>query len=541
MHNFSRMKLQCTIGISKLVGGSSNTDFENLNKSLQVIAKRSKERHPKEGSLGTQVEEMVSRLFGVIRDSLKLNDMKWDPEQTVDLYYQISCGFLDSPDLRVTWLENLASYHSKKMQYEECAQTKILIAALVSGYLKLLNRFPKEFTDDFKSVFPNSQKDVILPSQISLKALEGDICQSRVFSEDGFVDLLKQSIGMLKMSQLHESCIEVYRFLLPVHQKTRNFEKQASCYQDLYQLCNIVVEENQTKQKLYSNYYRVAFYGDKFGEFNETEWVYKENNTVRLSEISERLKSQYIEKFGYDKVFILPNTKSIVKSELDSSCVYLQIISLDIYFSSEELEHRETLFEQNFSINKFIFETPFTKGEKAQSSDISEQFKRKTILITEGFFPHLKKRFKVIEKSEIILTPIETSMEIIERKTISLKSELSTATPNIKSLQMGLQGSLLMQVNAGPLEVCRVFLGDNMIKYNKDHVDKLVVIMNDFIHTLTRALDVHQGFIKADQLILQKELEAALKIFETEAQRYMSVEKDEELTEDSLTEETDID
>ena len=39
--------------------------------------------------------------------------MSWDPERTAELYYQISKGFVDSPDLRVTWLENLANFHNK--------------------------------------------------------------------------------------------------------------------------------------------------------------------------------------------------------------------------------------------------------------------------------------------------------------------------------------------------------------------------------------------------------------------------------------------
>ncbi len=139
------------------------------------------------------------------------------------------------------------------------------------------------------------------------------------------------------------------------------------------------------------------------------------------------------------------------------------------------------------------------------------------------------------------MTPIETAIELIERKTVSLKAELSTATPNIKSLQMGLQGSLLMQVNAGPLEVCRVFLGDNMTKYNKEHVDKLVAIMNEFIRTLAKGLTVHQRLIKTDQLILQKELEAGLRSFQTEAQRYMSLEEEEEeLIEEPIVDEVDV-
>ena len=94
--------------------------------------------------------------------------------------------------------------------YEECAQTKILTAAFVSGYLKLLRRFPKDLPDDFKSVFPNLEQDLTLPSALSLKSLvffigclfnvqEGEICQSFTFTDDGFVDLLKQAIGMLKI------------------------------------------------------------------------------------------------------------------------------------------------------------------------------------------------------------------------------------------------------------------------------------------------------------------------------------------------------
>ncbi len=133
----------------------------------------------------TQVEEMVTRLFGVIRDSLKLRETSWDPERTVELYYQISQGFLDSPDLRVTWLENLAEYHKmvtpvdthltlQNTCYEEHAQTKILTAGLVFGYLKLLKRFPQQFDFNFEPVFPNAANNLTLPSASSLTPLVCD-------------------------------------------------------------------------------------------------------------------------------------------------------------------------------------------------------------------------------------------------------------------------------------------------------------------------------------------------------------------------------
>ena len=540
MKHFSRMKLQCTIGISKLVGlTNSNNQFKFLCNSLSIVAKRSKERHPKEGSLGTQVEDMVNRLFGVIKDSIQMNEMRWDPEITIELFYKISIGYTDSPDLRVTWLENLASYHNQNKNLEECAQTKILTAALVAAYLNVLNRFPLNITDQFDSVFPHT-KDLQVPSSESLLALENEICQSSTFTVDGYINLLMDAIETLRKASLYESCISVYQLILPILQKKKDYRKQAQCYADLHKLCDTVVTENLTNQRLYANYYRVAFYGKKFAELCDTEWVYKESSAIRLADFSERLKSQFATRYGADKVFILPNTKNVVTSELNPDHLYLQIISLDVYLTEEELQLRSSLFEQNNNIDRFIFETPFTKSGRVHG-DMAEQYKKKIILQVEDVFPYIKKRLRVISKTESIVTPIQTAIELIERKTLSLKNELATATPNIKTLQMGLQGSLLLQVNAGPLEICRVFLGDNMVKYDRSHVEKLQSIMNEFILTLENALAVHQVLIKPEQLILQKELELGLKNMQTEALKYMSLTKDEDddIEENSTIEDVD--
>lgn len=65
MGNFSRMKLQCTIAISKLVGTTSIFDFENLRKSMLAISKRAKQKHPKEASLGFVFQKKVTLTFVV--------------------------------------------------------------------------------------------------------------------------------------------------------------------------------------------------------------------------------------------------------------------------------------------------------------------------------------------------------------------------------------------------------------------------------------------------------------------------------------------
>ncbi len=118
--------------------------------------------------------------------------------------------------------------------------------------------------------------------------------------------------------QQNESCIELYQLLLPVHQRSRNYNKQAECYKDLYKMCRIVVDENQNKQKLYSNYYRVAFYGPKLEELDDTEWVYKESSAVRLADVSDKLKVS-----NTHSQFLFTNVRLSTRADMDQTrCIF---------------------------------------------------------------------------------------------------------------------------------------------------------------------------------------------------------------------------
>jgi len=134
------------------------------------------------------------------------------------------------------------------------------------------------------------------------------------------------------------------------------------------------------------------------------------------------------------------------------------------------LVNRITAFEQKFNIGQFIFETPFTVGGAAQTDDISEQYKRKTILQVDGKFPYIKKRLKVVSKKRIILSPIQNALEIIESRNTALLTELNCNPPNIKTLQNVLQGSVLARVNQGPIKITEVFIGTG--KYPPEETKK---------------------------------------------------------------------
>jgi hypothetical protein len=85
-----------------------------------------------------------------------------------------------------------------------------MTAVLVMEYLKILNRFPVHFPADFQLVFPNIKKELILPDRALLTSLQGEICMSKQFTEAGFINLIKEAIGMQKLGLLYESCVETY-------------------------------------------------------------------------------------------------------------------------------------------------------------------------------------------------------------------------------------------------------------------------------------------------------------------------------------------
>lgn len=160
------------------------------------------------------------------------------------------------------------------------------------------------------------------------------------------------------------------------------------------------------------------------------------------------------------------------------------------------------------SLDRFIFETPFTKNSKSQSKNLDEQMKRKTILHVETSYPYVKKRLKVVSKDIIELSPIQNSLELLTNRTRALQRELQQ--PNAKSLQNVLQGSVRLQVHGGLQEICKTFL-DNKEKYDIESVEKLKLAIQEFVDTCSEALSANRKLINSSQLTFHEELEEGLK------------------------------
>ena len=510
--NFSRMKLQSSVAISQLFATPAlDHGADGLKDALAALRFHSLQKFSKEktkiGTLGSEVKDLVARLEHVIEDNLKMEEYSFDPETKADLYHQISRGYADSPDLRTTELEKLAQMHHRDGNFEECAMVRITQAILVGEYLRLLGRVGTEgMPNNSTLVFPNLAGEITLPKKQELETLASEICQSRTFTEEGFVQLLAQAVVKLKEQMLFESSVEVYRLLLPIFQFRRNYQRQAECYEDLHKLCNASVEQMQTNNRIFAQYYRVAFFGggEKLQELDGQQFIYKENGATRLDGITERLSDQFSAKIAKENIHFVSNI-NFERSSMQVGHLYIQLVSVEPYLTPEELEAKPTLFQQHFNVTTFIYETPFFKSKDKEK--LSEQWKKKTILTVDGAFPCMKKRLPIKNVQTVELTPIETATELIIKKAQAMRAELTRSPVNTKTLQRELQGTLLLQVNAGPAAIASEFLaGPAAASSSEAHKKKLSEAFIAFITNLAEGVSANNALITVEQLTLQREL-----------------------------------
>ncbi|XP_059178065.1 dedicator of cytokinesis protein 7-like isoform X2 [Physella acuta] len=507
-NNFARVKMQVTMSLSSLVGQNQTFNEEFLRKSLKTILTYAEADQDLENtSFREQVRDLVFNLHMILSDTVKMKEFAEDPEMLLDLMYRIAKGYQNSPDLRLTWLQNMARDHSKRGNHAEAAQCLVHAAGLVAEYLNMLEDKPylPVGCAAFQKITPNVLEESAVSDDVVSPDEEG-ICTGMYFTENGLVGLLEQAASSFNMGSMFEAVNEVYKLMIPIYEQNRDYKKLAHVHQKLYEAFTNVTR--QEGKRIFGTYFRVGFYGSKFGDLNGEEFVYKEHMITKLPEISHRLESFYGERFGHEFVEIVKDSNTVEKDKLDPEKAYIQITYVEPYFDMYEYKERITYFDKNYKLKRFIYATPFTLDGRAHG-ELHEQYKRKTILTTNHFFPYIKTRVNVIERQQVILTPVEVAIEDIQKKTRELALAMSQEPPDPKILQMVLQGCIGTTVNQGPLEVALVFLSDiteGKQLPSKAHT-KLRLCFKDFLKKCGDALQKNKSLISHEQKEYQRELE----------------------------------
>ncbi|KAL0280011.1 UNVERIFIED_CONTAM: hypothetical protein PYX00_001439 [Menopon gallinae] len=507
-NNFARVKMQVTMSLSSLVGTSQSYSEEALRRALKNILVFAEEDNGlQDTTFPEQVRDLVFNLHMILSDMVKMKEFQEDPEMLLDLMYRIAKGYQNSPDLRLTWLANMAQKHMEHNNHTEAAMCLVHSAALVAEYLHMLEdqtHLPIGAVS-FDSITPNALEESAVSDDVLSPDEEG-VCLGNYFTESGLVGLLEHAANSFHTAGMYEAMNDVYKILIPIAEEARDYKKLANIHGKLQEAFT-KIEQLQGK-RVFGTYFRVGFYGSKFGDLDGEEFIYKEPTLTKLPEIFNRLENFYSERFGLDNMVIIKDSNTVDPKTLDPDKGYIQITYVEPYFDTFEVpRHRATYFHKNFNIKRFVYYTPFTISGRAHG-ELQEQCKRRTVLTTANHFPYIKTRIQVVDRQQSVVTPIEGAIEDLQKKTAELAAATYQEPPDPKILQMVLQGCIGTTVNQGPMEVALVFLSDLQDGRTPNRLQtKLRLCFKDFSKKCSDALRKNKNLIGPDQRDYQKELE----------------------------------
>nr|XP_041632093.1 dedicator of cytokinesis protein 11 isoform X4 [Drosophila kikkawai] len=490
----TRVHLQVIISVSQMIGNVIGLNNARFQESLSIINSYANSDKAMKGTgFPMEVKDLTRRVRTVLMATAQMQAHHMDPERLLELQYSLANSYASTPELRHTWLVTMARNHEQNGNLSEAACCHLHIAALMCEYLRLRGGCSLSWSS---TAFGKISRNIPLDEQ-GLKLDAG--AQDSQYTEQMLLEQLKQCADFLDRAERFECLGELYKLILPMYERDRSFLELAHCYEHLTQAYNKIVEVNRSGKRMLGRFYRVVFYGMMyFEEDHAIEYVYKEPKLTSLSEISERLGKQYREKFGADVVKMIMDSSPVKVDELDAKLAYIQVTHVIPFFSKDELDQRLNEFEQNHDVDTFMYETPFTKSGAARGS-VEEQWKRKTVIKTQYSFPYVLKRIPVKAREIIELSPIEVAIDEMQSKVSELE-EIILPPADVKKLQLRLQGSVAVTVNAGPLAYAHAFLDAKVVNnFSVDRVSDLKDVFRDFIVVCQKALFLNERIISADQ------------------------------------------
>ncbi|XP_053311318.1 dedicator of cytokinesis protein 9 isoform X10 [Spea bombifrons] len=499
--SFVRTHLQVIISVSQLIADVVGIGGTRFQQSLSIINNcANSDRLIKHTTFSSDVKDLTKRIRTVLMATAQMKEHENDPEMLVDLQYSLAKSYASTPELRKTWLDSMARIHVKHGDLSEAAMCYVHVAALVAEYLTRKGMF-RQGCSTFRVITPNIDEEASMMEDVGMQDVH--------FNEDVLMELLEQCADGLWKAERYELIADIYKLIIPIYEKRRDFERLAHLYDTLHRAYSKVTEVMHTGKRLLGTYFRVAFFGQGFFEEEDgKEYIYKEPKLTPLSEISQRLLKLYSDKFGAENVKMIQDSGKVNPKDLDSKYAYIQVTHVTPYFEDKELQERKTEFEKSHNIRRFVFEMPFTMSGKRQGG-VEEQWKRRTILTAIHCFPYVKKRIPVMYQHHTDLNPIEVAIDEMSKKVAELRQLCSSTDVDMIKLQLKLQGSVSVQVNAGPLAYARAFLDDtNTKKYADNKIKQLKEVFRQFVEACGQALCVNEKLIKENQFEYQEEMKA---------------------------------
>ncbi|KAG8063521.1 hypothetical protein GUJ93_ZPchr0003g18496 [Zizania palustris] len=393
---------------------------------------------------------LVQALDAGLDHALLGSAMTLDRYAAAEGFYKLAMAYAPVPDLHIMWLLHLCDAHQEMQSWAEAAQCAVAVAGVIMQALVGRNDtvWSKEHVASLCKICPIVNTDV--SSEASAAEVEG--YGASKLTVDSAVKYLQLANKLFAQAELYHFCASIQELIIPVYKSRRSYGQLAKCHTSLKDIYESILEQEASPIPFIdATYYRVGFYGERFGKLNKKEYVFREPRDVRLGDIMEKLSHIYETKMdGSHTLHIIPDSRQVNADELQPGVYYLQITAVDPVMEDEDLGSRR---ERIFSLSTESLE----------------------------------------------FSPVENAIGMIETRTAALRNELEEPRssegdqlPRLQSLQRILQGSVAVQVNSGVLSVCTAFLsGEPATRLRSQELQQLIAALLEFMAVCKRAIRVH--------------------------------------------------
>uniref|UniRef100_A0A915N3H0 Dedicator of cytokinesis protein n=1 Tax=Meloidogyne javanica TaxID=6303 RepID=A0A915N3H0_MELJA len=428
------------------------------------------------------VLELVKQLRGVLEATRAITDMINNPIQMADLHVQLADSYRGSAALRSEFFDALSNIHITEGWYSEAAVCQAHSLAIIGKELQAKGLIAQ--TD--WSLLDILNKQIAVEEELFSNATVGNT-QLGGFTIEDFTRKVDDMVRTLLLSERYEAIGPIYRLSVPIFEKQLDFKYLVGIYAELQQACSRAAEIKLNSKRHLGSYFKVVFHGEShFCEEHKTEWVYREPKLTSLAEACDHMVESVRLALGHDRV---------------------QKIDLMAYNSHTNIWtfiQEEKLIDNNVDENE---------------QEMARTALRRLILTVESPFPNTRRRQRIVQTEENILSPLELACECLIFKAGQIRRILTAADIprshygihdketlkrlDLKQLQLFLQGS----VNAGLLAYAESFTSPaQKQRYGKNGIGRLVVAFKTLIAELDVALRVNEAALAGDRVEYQSML-----------------------------------
>lgn len=345
---FMKTKVDLAVAASRLIGTRGSTSSSGASGSSSaprtkrvfaplLISLAALKKHAADATLSTpssglkssyaaKVDEVLNHVIQLLEDSSKLEMNVKDPEMMQELYLSIASSFSGSPELRVTWMENLSQLHAENEDYEEAAQCRVSIASMVAQYVKSregcfgpMTRLLPPHWHHFPFLAPNLQHSPDPP----LSVAQYPNMESSTWTSKYLLEMLRTSAALFDKATRYELSLEVYNNIRMYQKMEKKWDAYQNTIKDEQELLGRLVDVNKPVERIFPVYFRVAFYGSKWEHLDGKQFIYKKSPKFSLSTFKKQLEEQYKARVAQKQALLLQgddaNPADMVPSDANST------------------------------------------------------------------------------------------------------------------------------------------------------------------------------------------------------------------------------